>query len=298
MVYLAGMSAVIRFIPNLLTLANLALGVLALVFAAREEMVWSVYMIAIALVVDFLDGFVARLLHASSALGRELDSLADMVTFGVVPGFMLFQLIAITKGLYFTEIATWTSGDLIACLPALAVPLAAALRLGIFNLDTQKRDHFLGMPTPAMTIFVASIPLILEVNYHLNFYHPLSGQFIELLAKERGWDPSDAWLLKMAMRPVFAQVLSLALAVLMLVRIPMLSLKFKGLGWRANKWRYLLLIWAVVSYIIFVIPYLWNLPFSYGLIDYLIIPIFMLGYFALSLIYATFGAFKKQVESP
>lgn len=288
------MKAVIRFIPNLLTLANLAAGVMALVFAARQEMVWSVWLIAIALVLDFLDGFVARLLDAGSALGRELDSLADMVTFGVVPGFIMFQMVAITHGLYFTELANWTAGGIITCLPALAVPVAAALRLAIFNLDTEKRDHFLGIPTPAMTIFVASIPLVLEAHYHLNFYHPLSGHFVELLGRERKWDPTDVWTVKLMLNPVFTQVLSVVLAVLMLVRIPMISLKFKGFRWQANKWRYFLLMWALLCYVIFAIPYLWRLPFSYGLIDYLIVPIFMMGYFVLSLIYATFGAFKKQ----
>lgn len=291
---MALMKAVIRFVPNLLTLANLSAGVMALVFAARQEMLWSVWLIAIALVLDFLDGFVARLLNAGSALGRELDSLADMVTFGVVPGFILFQVIAITHGLYFTEPAAWTAADMVTCLPALAVPAAAGLRLAIFNLDTEKRAHFLGMPTPAMTIFVACIPLVLEANYHLNFYHPLSGQFIELLGHERNWDPSDVWTVKLMLNPLFAQILPIVLAVLMLVRIPMISLKFKGFRWGANKWRYFLLVWALLCYVIFVIPYLWRLPFSYGLIDYLIVPIFMTGYFVLSLIYATFGAFKKQ----
>ena len=82
------------------------MGLMALVFTAREQMVFAVMCVAVALVLDFLDGFAARLLNAQGELGKQLDSLADVVTFGVVPGFMLFQMIIITQGYYFVEVAS------------------------------------------------------------------------------------------------------------------------------------------------------------------------------------------------
>ena len=101
------MNFVIRFIPNLFTLGNVAMGILGLVFIAKEEMVLAVYCVVIALILDFFDGFVARLLSVQSKLGGELDSLADMITFGALPGMILFQMISISRGIYFTEIALW-----------------------------------------------------------------------------------------------------------------------------------------------------------------------------------------------
>tara|TARA_B110000046_G_scaffold176684_1_gene202618 strand:+ start:1248 stop:2120 length:873 start_codon:yes stop_codon:yes gene_type:complete len=287
------MKQIVKFIPNLLTLGNLFMGLLALVFIAREQMVSAVLCVAVALVLDFLDGFAARLLHAEAEMGKQLDSLADLVTFGVVPGFMLFQMIIITQGYYFVSLASWPIPVFLNAAIAGLVPLAGALRLARYNLDSGHNDHFLGMPIPAMSMFVFGIPIILEMQYHLNFYHPLSNQFIALLGEARRLDPSDILIVKMMFNTLFYQVLSVILATLMVSRIPMLSLKFKGLSWGKNKWSYGIIIWLAIAYLIFVIPYLGG----YGLIDYLIIPIIMIGYFILSLIYATFGTSKERAQS-
>lgn len=292
------MRAVVRFIPNLFTLANLALGVLGIVFVAREEMVWAVYCVGVALILDFLDGFVARLLNAQSELGKELDSLADLITFGALPGFVLFQMITVTQGIYFEDLHRWDIGQIMASSVAILVPMGAALRLAIFNLDEDQRSHFLGLPTPSMTIIVMSIPLILEEQYHLNFYQPIAGFMLEELGKAQRWDPSDYWIVPMLLSTTFYQILSVLLAAVMLVRIPMISLKFKGISWGKNKWRYFLGIWALVVYIIFLVPYIYLdwFPLDWGVVDYLSIPLFMGGYFILSWIYATFEALKKPTE--
>ncbi|MEX2595833.1 MAG: CDP-alcohol phosphatidyltransferase family protein [Salibacteraceae bacterium] len=287
------MNAIIRFVPNLFTLGNVLMGFLAIIFIANERMLSAVVCIGIALVLDFLDGFVARLLHAQSELGKQLDSLADAITFGVVPGFILFQMIVITKGYYFVEINEWPFPVLLQASVAGLVPMAAVFRLATFNIQDGHQDHFLGLPTPAMTMFVVSIPLMLEANYHLNFYHPLSDQFIQVLGEIRKWDASDMWLVALLNETITYQIIALILAVLLVSRIPMLSLKFKGITWALNKWRYFLIGWALVCYVIFLIPYFWKLPINYGLIDYLILPIFMIGYFILSFIYATFGGSKE-----
>lgn len=293
------MMKLVRFIPNLLTLSNAALGVLGVFFLSKEQVLWAVYCVLIALVFDFADGFLARLLNAQSELGKQLDSLADMITFGALPGFIIFQMIAISKGIYFQEIYLWSFADIITCSAGLLITMGATLRLGVFNIDTESRDYFLGVPTPAVAIFVISIPIILEVHYHLNFYSPLSDSSINALSELRtfrNWTAMDKWLIGLLFSTNFYVVLSIILAFLMNSKIPMLALKFKGLSWKNNKWKYGILIWVLISYLIFLIPYLNWIPFDIGLIDYLIIPIIMLGYFILSLFYATFAARKKSIE--
>lgn len=290
------MKSIIRAIPNFFTLINAALGMLAIVFAAREEIMMTVWCVALALVVDFLDGFLARLLNAQSELGRELDSLSDMITFGALPGFLMFQLILISRGEYFHAFETWSAETITFASVALLVPMAAGMRLGKFNLDLKSRNHFLGLPVPSMCIVVMSIPLVLEANYHLNFYNPISDATLQILAEERNWLTSDIAIVKTFTSTEFLVFLSLFLSAAMLVRIPMISLKFKGISWAMNKWRFMLIIWAALCYLIFLVPYL-NLPVDYGLIDFLIVPIFMAGYFLLSWIYATFEALKKPAAS-
>jgi CDP-diacylglycerol--serine O-phosphatidyltransferase len=291
------MNSIIRFIPNLFTLGNVGMGLLGIVLIAKEEMVLAIYCVAVALVLDFIDGFAARLLRAQSKLGGELDSLADMVTFGLLPGFILFQMISIGRGIYFVEISRWTTMDFLNCSVAMLVPMAAAYRLAVYNLDETARPHFLGLPTPAMCITVIGIPLVLEAHYKLNFYYLLSDGFIDINGRERRWDPSDFMVVKMMFEPLFYQISSVVLAAMMVVKIPMLSLKFSGLSWRLNKWRYSLIIWAVISYLIFLLPYTRISFIDIGLIDFLILPIFMAGYFVLSWIYAIFGASNSDIKT-
>ncbi|HAW21103.1 MAG TPA: hypothetical protein DCX14_13055 [Flavobacteriales bacterium] len=291
------MNAIVRFIPNMFTLGNAAMGVLGIVLIAKEEMILAVYCVLIGLVLDFFDGFVARLLGVQGKLGAELDSLADMITFGALPGVILFQMISISRGIYFTDLSQWTTTDLLSCSVALVVPMAAAYRLAVFNLDETRRPHFLGLPTPAMCMAVISIPIVLEAHYHLNFYYLLSDSFIDIIGGERRWDASDYGVVKLLYSTVFYQILSVVLAAMMVLPIPMLSLKFHGLKWKENMWRYGIFIWVVLCYIIFVIPYTDFLPFEIGLIDYLIWPIFILGYFVLSWIYAIFDAPKTDTNS-
>ncbi|MEQ9188048.1 MAG: CDP-alcohol phosphatidyltransferase family protein [Cryomorphaceae bacterium] len=291
------MRQAIRFIPNLFTLGNLYCGFMALVHIAREEMITAVVFVAVALVLDFLDGFVARALSAQSELGVQLDSLADLVTSGIVPGFILYQMIVINEGYYFVGVGEWPLSVMINASVAALIPLAAAYRLAKFNLLENHASHFEGLPTPAMTMVVVGIPLVLEANYHLNFYSPLSNAFVEVLGTERRWDASDIWLVKGMFNTLTYQVLAVFLSLMMVSNIPMLSLKLKGWSWAANKWSYAILIWAVLCYLIFIIPYISFGPIEYGTIDYLILPIFMAGYFLLSFIYATFDASKSKPKA-
>ena len=225
------MMKLIRFIPNMLTLTNAALGVLGMIFISKEQVTWAVYCLAIALVFDFLDGFLARLLNAQSELGKQLDSLADMITFGALPGFIVFQMIAVSRGIYFEEIYLWSFTDILVCSSGLLITAGATLRLGVFNLDTESRDYFIGIPTPAIAIFVISIPIILEIHYKLNFYNPISDTMIATLGEIRHWTALDRALVSMLFSTKFYVILSFILLFLMNMKVPMLALKLKGLSW-------------------------------------------------------------------
>lgn len=167
-------------IPNIFTLLNLFFGCIAIVFALQtesviiyvndefsgssfnipEKLTWAAIFIGIAAVVDFLDGFVARLLHATSDMGKQLDSLADVVSFGVAPGVILYQLLRFS----FAREENGLEVSMLWLVPAFVVSCAAAYRLAKFNLDETQSYNFKGLPTPAVGLLIASFPLILHFN--------------------------------------------------------------------------------------------------------------------------------------
>ena len=225
-----------KIIPGLFTLLNLVFGCLAIIFILQtgqtiayinnegysevflpEKMVWGAFCILAAGVVDFLDGFVARLLKAESAMGKQLDSLSDIVSFGVAPGMILYQLLRIS----YAQQENGLDVSVGWLLPALLVPCAAAWRLAKFNIDTEQQYSFKGLPTPSAGIFIASFPLIM-------WFHTLGLQawFI------------NKWIL-------YAVILGISL--LMVSNLPLLSLKFKDFSVKNNFQRYLLGGIAVVS---------------------------------------------------
>ena len=134
-----------KHIPNILTLANLFAGCIGIVYVFENNLAYAAYAIWIAAVFDFLDGFSARLLKVSSPIGKELDSLADMVTFGALPSFILFKMMGGAS----YELASYV---------AFALALFSALRLAKFNVDTRQSNTFIGMPTPAAAFFVSGLP--------------------------------------------------------------------------------------------------------------------------------------------
>lgn len=170
----------LKQIPNLFTLLNLVSGCIAIILVLQtgeslvmqdedgllvpqlpEKIWWGSILVGIAAIIDFLDGFIARMFRATSEMGKQLDSLADVVSFGVAPGMILYQLLRISfiqeeDGL---DTSMWALG------PALLFPAAAAWRLGRFNIDTDEGTEFKGVPSPAAGLFVASLPLILLYNY-------------------------------------------------------------------------------------------------------------------------------------
>jgi len=211
--------AIKKHLPNALTCLNLLCGcvALSLIFgydpqagnhSSFAELVSAAYLIGLAAVADFFDGLVARALHVSSPIGKDLDSLADMVSFGVVPGAILFKLLQYTLSAHNLPVS-------LAYL-AFTISIFSALRLAKFNNDTRQTNSFIGLPTPACTLVVASLPLILA--------HDTFGVTNVILS---------SWLLL---------GLTFLLSGLLVAEIPLFALKFKNLHWQDNSLRFLFLL--------------------------------------------------------
>ena len=163
------MNAIIRNIPNYITIANLFCGVLSIISTFSNQLSLAAFFIFLGIFLDFLDGFFARLLKIENEFGLQLDSLADLVTSGLAPSFILFKLLnANNTTQLFGELSfeiPFSSISLIAFL----IPIFAALRLANFNIDKNQKNSFIGLPTPMTAIFIASIPLI-KSEFFNSFY--------------------------------------------------------------------------------------------------------------------------------
>lgn len=190
-----------KHIPNLITLLNLLCGCIALVFAGEANFEMAFLFVCLGIFFDFFDGFFARLFHVSSPLGLQLDSLADMVTSGVVPGFVLFKMLSNSVN----------SDPSLIYLPYLGfiITLGSCYRLANFNIDTRQTDSFIGLPTPANALFILSLPLILKNSDSL--------LVLELLI--------NPWVL------LFIAVLS---AYILNAEIPLFALKIKKFNLKDN----------------------------------------------------------------
>lgn len=189
-----------KHIPNIITLLNIVCGTAAVVFALWEQYFAGFLFILLAALFDFLDGFFARLLHAYSDIGKELDSLCDLVSFGLAPSLMLFTW-------YYKDSHEWS---FLAFVPFLIVALSA-LRLAKFNLDNRQNVNFLGLPTPANAILIASLAAHADICKH----NDIPAVAVNLL--NSGW---------------FIPTISVILAWLLVTEIPMFSLKKKKLGFK------------------------------------------------------------------
>ncbi|WP_336515852.1 CDP-alcohol phosphatidyltransferase family protein [Pollutibacter soli] len=222
-------------IPNLFTLLNLIAGCLAIVFILQtgegiinyngqdwkiylpEKIWWGSVCIGIAGIIDFLDGFVARLFKSTSEMGKQLDSLADVVSFGVAPGMIMYQLLRIS----FASTEDGLDVAMFSLIPAFLVPAAAAWRLARFNISEPNLSGFTGIPAPAAGLLIASFPLILLYNYFN----------VQQLLLNR-------WVL---------YLLIFVISYLMVSRLPMISMKFSGGGAKGNLPKIILVVVAVLA---------------------------------------------------
>jgi len=214
-----------KHIPNFITSLNLAAGFFAVLFATKGDMTTASWLIVAAMIFDFLDGFSARLLKAYSDIGKELDSLADVVSFGVAPAIIIYKLL---EGAL-TGSADYNTGDvrtiLILAIPVI-MPVCAALRLAIFNIDTTQTTSFKGLPTPANALAVISLILAARYSDHAIF-GTLTGSPAVLIS------------------------LSIILSLMMVSRIPLFSLKVSNLKLKGNEGRYILAVLIVASFALF-----------------------------------------------
>ena len=216
-----------KHIPNFITSLNLAAGFAAIIFAANSDLLTASWMILAAMIFDFLDGFSARLLKAYSAVGKELDSLADVVSFGVAPGFIIYQMLHESLSVNASMIVNSEGLNelLIMLIPAI-MPVCAAIRLAIFNLDSTQATTFKGLPTPANGLTVISV--VIAGHYSQS---PLFTSF--------------------ASSPAMIILFTIILSLLMVSRIPLLSLKVTNLKLKGNEGRYILIVLVLTSFAIF-----------------------------------------------
>ena len=205
-----------KHIPNFITCLNLFSGCLAIYAAFNNDLLNSFYFIIIAAVFDFLDGLAARLLNVKSELGKQLDSLGDIVSFGVAPACIMFMLIKSASSVSDFILST-------NYLPFLAfiIVVFSGLRLAKFNIDENQTDSFIGLPTPANAIFIGSLPFVM---IHNNF----------------------AWLAN----PFCLAIVTLILSYLLVSPLPLFALKFHNLSWKENQYRFFLIIISIILLIL------------------------------------------------
>ncbi len=239
---------VFKNIPNFFTLLNLIFGCIAIVLILQvgqsivilnndtgaydpffpEKLAWGSFFIFLAAVVDFLDGFVARLFKATSKMGEQLDSLSDMVSFGVAPGMILYQLLRLS----YAQEENGLDVSVISLLPAFIFTAAAAWRLAKFNISTDQSDSFKGVPAPSAGLLIASFPLIIWYEYF-----GMQQLFI------------NKW---------FLYGVIVLVSYLMVSNLPLMALKFKDFSYRNNAGRFILIaLSAVIIILLAVTKNLW-----------------------------------------
>ncbi|GHA50279.1 phosphatidylserine synthase [Salinimicrobium marinum] len=251
-----------KHIPNIITLLNLFAGSIAVVFAVQGNLVMAAIFVALGIFFDFFDGLAARALNVKSELGLQLDSLADMVTSGVVPGIVMFQLFL--KALPGESAAStdWSSGqDLLVwdfhygALFGLLVTLASGYRLAKFNIDERQSDSFIGLPTPANALLILSLPLIL-------IFQP-QPEVVSIILNE--------W---------FLAALTIFSCFMLNAEIPLFALKFDSWAFSDNKLRYFFIVFCLVLLFVF---------------HFVAIPLIIVSYVLLSII-AT-GRTKREARA-
>ena len=264
-------------IPNLFTAANMLCGFISIILALFGRIDLAPLFILLALLFDFLDGFIARKMGIQGELGKQLDSLADMVTFGIAPGIIMLVMIVIgidfsallskntganfQNNDYYVFIQIWEwiqaliYGELndfdasIKYLPfiALVIPFFALFRLAKFNLDKRQSERFRGVPTPLNTIFFLFFPLYFSFNLNQ-------------------WEHQEKWIL-LLFDCYTLSAITVLFSFLMVTDIPLISLKFKTWTWNENKFRYILVGSSLIIILLFWIWAILIIVFLYLLLS-------------------------------
>lgn len=250
-----------RHVPNFITLLNLLSGCIAVIFAVQGSLIMAAVFVALGIFFDFFDGLAARALDVKSEVGLQLDSLADAVTSGVVPGIVMYQMLNIalpntsrgtsTDWNVDETILEWNFNNL--ALTGLLITLASAYRLAKFNVDDRQTDSFIGLPTPANALLILSLPLILS-------FQP--GEIVTSLIL-------NEW---------FLIGLTLLSCYLLNAEVKLFALKFSDWSFKNNKVRYIFILLCLILVIV---------------LQFAAIPVIIVSYVLLSLI---FGDQKKEKE--
>lgn len=215
------MMTIKKQVPNTITLLNLFCGCIAMVFALKNDFEMAFYFVSLGIFLDFFDGFFARLFQVSSPLGLQLDSLADMVTSGVVPGIVMYQLMGSSSG--FPKL-----GWIVEPFPFIGflITLGSCYRLANFNIDTRQTDSFIGLPTPANALFILSLPLVLR-------------------------DLDSFFVLELLTNPFVLIGITLLSVYMLNAEIPLFSLKIKQMSLKKNALQFSFLLSSLVLLVVF-----------------------------------------------
>lgn len=249
-------------IANLFTAANMLSGVFAITLSLMGRIDLAPFLIFIGAICDFLDGFIARRIGKMSELGKQLDSLADMITFGVAPGIFMMVVMIVSLSDLETDtmsqnfpdyvnflISNWKNAvfynvpnsldNLLIYTPfiALFIPFMSMFRLAKFNIDTRQTESFIGLNTPANTIFFTTFPLVLMTEFETSGYH-------------------NQWLINLFQPGILLAFIG-CMSLLLISELPMFSIKFKHFRWAENQVRYLFLITCLLLIVLLLV---WSIP--------------------------------------
>lgn len=217
-----------KYIPNIITALNLLSGCLGIIFAFEWNLIAAAWMVFLAALFDFLDGLSARLLNAATPMGKELDSLADIISFGLLPGLIIYQYLSYNNN----QILPGHLKIDPSALVSLIIPLFAAIRLARFNTSSTEKNSFNGLAVPAAAMFFASIPLMVVQQKIL---------FIVDASQIQKW----------ISLPVTIYIITFFISFLMISGFSLMSLKFEGLSIQKNRFKYILIIFSVFWIVFF-----------------------------------------------
>ena len=207
---------VTKHLPNTITCCNLFSGCVGIVFAFQDNLIYAAYAIFLAAIFDFFDGLASRVLQSFSGIGKDLDSLADMISFGFLPSAIVFELYL--RGPQINNVSPFLN------FAAFLIAVFSMLRLAKFNQDTRQTENFIGLPTPANAILIASIPFILEQHTGVAAY---------------------------ILNPYYLTIFVAIMCALLVAELPLMSLKFKNRDFQENIYRYLLLLFSAILILFF-----------------------------------------------
>ena len=210
-----------KYLPNFITVLNLLSGCMALLAVFNDNLVQASWWIILAAIFDLLDGLIARLFNTVSDIGKQLDSLADVVSFGVAPGFILFTLINTALETAYPENGSFQYIPYAGFL----IPVFAAIRLAKFNVEPDQTYNFKGLPTPAVALFILSLPITLNCDLVV-----------------------IPWLNSMIANPWVLAGLAVVLSALMVSPLPLFSLKFRSIYWKHNRARFILIVFSLILF--------------------------------------------------